>query len=165
MRKVRTFTDLRGQVHELKITMATRRKIRDACEVDLLAAIQDTTLLQTVLARITEDDEFVLSAVGVIVGVDASALEEAADAQVYADASTALVEAIVDFFPSSSPVRKPLQTVLDNQTAMRQAEGEIVEATMMQAIGQAYGMASSASPIQTNGSGECPAPSGETLAA
>jgi hypothetical protein len=165
MRKVRTFTDLRGQVRELKITMATRRKIRDACEVDLLAAIQDTTLLQTVLTRITEDDEFVLSAVGAIVGVDASALEESADAQVYADASTALVEAIVDFFPSSSPVRKPLQTVLDSQTAMRQAEGEIVEATMMRAIREAFGTAFNASPTQTNGSGACPEPSAEILAA
>ena len=165
MRKPRTFTDLRGQVYELKITLATRRKIRDACEVDLLAAIQDTALLQSVLTRITEDDEFVLSAVGVIVGVDASALEEAADAQVYADASTALVEAIVDFFPSSSPVRKPLQTVLDNQTLMRQAEGEIVEATMMRAIREAFGTASNASQTQTNGSGECPEPSAEILAA
>jgi len=142
MRKPRTFADLRGQVYELKITLATRRKIRDACEVDLLAAIQDTALLQSVLTRITEDDEFVVSAVSAITGISAELIEEHSDAQVYADASTALVEAIVDFFPRSSPVRKPLETVLENQTAIIQGQAEILEAAMMRALG-ASGMGSS----------------------
>ena len=109
MRAKQTFTTLDGKTHQVKLTMAARRKIREATEIDLLRAVENPELLSEVLTRITEDDEFVLTALGAVLDIPVETLEAAADATVYADASTALVEAIVDFFPDSSPLKRPLR--------------------------------------------------------
>lgn len=133
-RRSGTWTDLTGKVHEARITLAGRKKVREATEVDLLTAVQDASVLQTVLERIVTDDDFVLTALAAIEGVRAEDLEAVADATVYSEASTALVEAIVDFFPDSSPAKKALRVALENQTILREAEAAIVEATLLQAI-------------------------------
>ena len=135
MRKKQTFTTLDGKTHQVKLTMAARRKIRDATEIDLLRAVEKPELLSEVLTRITEDDEFVLTALGAVLDIPVETLEAAADATVYADASTALVEAIVDFFPDSSPIKKPLRLAVENGTILTESRAAIIEATLMQAIG------------------------------
>lgn len=135
MRAKQTFTTLDGKTHQVKLTMAARRKIRDATEIDLLRAVEKPELLSEVLTRITEDDEFVLTALGAVLDVSLETLEAAADATVYADASTALVEAIVDFFPDSSPIKKPLRLAVENGTILTESRAAIIEATLMQAIG------------------------------
>lgn len=135
MRAKQTFTDLNGKTYHVKITMAARRKIREATEIDLLRAVENPDILGEVLTRITEDDEFVLTALGALLDISAEQLEAAADATVYADASTALVEAIVDFFPESSPLKKPLRLAVENSTILTESHAAIIEATLMQAIG------------------------------
>lgn len=135
MRAKQTFTTLDGKTHQVKLTMAARRKIREATEIDLLRAVENPELLSEVLTRITEDDEFVLTALGAVLDIPVEALEAAADATVYADASTALVEAIVDFFPDSSPLKKPLRLAVENGTILTESRAAIIEATLMQAIG------------------------------
>ena len=135
MRAKQTFTTLDGKTHQVKLTMAARRKIREATEIDLLRAVENPELLSEVLTRITEDDEFVLTALGAVLDIPVETLEAAADATVYADASTALVEAIVDFFPNSSPLKKPLRLAVENGTILTESRAAIIEATLMQAIG------------------------------
>ena len=135
MRAKQTFTTLDGRTHQVKLTMAARRKIREATEIDLLRAVEKPELLSEVLTRITEDDEFVLTALGAVLDVPLETLEAVADATVYADASTALVEAIVDFFPDSSPIKKPLRLAVENGTILTESRAAIIEATLMQAIG------------------------------
>lgn len=135
MRAKQTFTTLDGKTHQVKLTMAARRKIRDATEIDLLRAVEKPELLSEVLTRITEDDEFVLTALGAVLDIPPETLEAVADATVYADASTALVEAIVDFFPDSSPIKKPLRLAVENGTILTESRAAIIEATLMQAIG------------------------------
>lgn len=135
MRQKQTFTTLDGKTHSVKITMAGRRKIREATEIDLLRAVEQPNLLTEVLTRITEDDEFVLTALGALLDVSAESLEAVADATVYADASTALVEAIVDFFPDSSPIKRPLRLAVENGTILTESRAAMIEATLMQAIG------------------------------
>lgn len=137
MRQTQTFTDLAGKTHAVKITMAGRRKVRDATEIDLLRAVERPEILSDVLARITDDDEFVVTALGAILGVAPESIEAEADATVYAEASTALVEAIVDFFPDSSPLKKPLKLAVENSTILTESRAAIIEATLMQAIGTA----------------------------
>lgn len=137
MRQKQTFTTLDGKTHSVKITMAGRRKIREATEIDLLRAVEKPDLLTEVLTRITEDDEFVLTALGALLDVSAESLEAVADATVYADASTALVEAIVDFFPDSSPIKRPLRLAVENGTIVTESRAAVIEATLMQAIGTA----------------------------
>jgi len=135
MRQKQTFTTLDGKTHSVKITMAGRRKIREATEIDLLRAVEQPNLLTEVLTRITEDDEFVLTALGALLDVSTESLEAVADATVYADASTALVEAIVDFFPDSSPIKRPLKLAVENGTILTESRAAMIEATLMQAIG------------------------------
>lgn len=135
MRVKQAFTTLDGKTYQVKLTMAARRKIRDATEIDLLRAVENPELLSEVLTRITEDDEFVLTALGAVLDIPVETLEAAADATVYADASTALVEAIVDFFPDSSPIKKPLRLAVENGTILTESRAAIIEATLMQAIG------------------------------
>lgn len=135
MRAKQTFTTLDGKTYQVKLTMAARRKIREATEIDLLRAVENPELLSEVLTRITEDDEFVLTALGAVLDIPVETLEAAADATVYADASTALVEAIVDFFPDSSPLKKPLRLAVENGTILTESRAAIIEATLMQAIG------------------------------
>lgn len=135
MRAKQTFTTLDGKTYQIKLTMAARRKIREATEIDLLRAVEKPELLSEVLTRITEDDEFVLTALGAVLDVPLETLEAVADATVYADASTALVEAIVDFFPDSSPIKKPLRLAVENGTILTESRAAIIEATLMQAIG------------------------------
>lgn len=137
MRAKQAFTTLDGKTHQIKLTMAARRKIREATEIDLLKAVEKPELLSEVLTRITEDDEFVLTALGAVLDIPAETLEAEADATVYADASTALVEAIVDFFPDSSPLKKPLRLAMDSSTILTESRAAIIEATLMQAIGTA----------------------------
>jgi hypothetical protein len=117
--------------------MAARRRVRDATEIDLLRAVERPEILSDVLTRITEDDEFVVTALGAILGVTPESIEAEADATVYAEASTALVEAIVDFFPDSSPLKKPLRLAVESSTILTESRAAIIEATLMQAIGTA----------------------------
>lgn len=137
MRQTQTFTDLAGKTHAVKITMAARRRVRDATEIDLLRAVERPEILSDVLTKITEDDEFVVTALGAILGVTPESIEAEADATVYAEASTALVEAIVDFFPDSSPLKKPLRLAVESSTILTESRAAIIEATLMQAIGTA----------------------------
>jgi hypothetical protein len=141
MRRRQAFTDLRGVEHQVKITLAGRRKIRDATEVDLLRAVENPEVLGEVLRRITEDDDFVLTALGAILDIPAETLEAAADSTVYADASTAFVEAIVDFFPASSPLKKPLAASIENGMILAQGQASIMEAALLQGLKQAIGTA------------------------
>ena len=133
-RKSGTWTDLSGKIHEARITLAGRKKVREATEVDLLTAVQDASVLQVVLDRIITDDDFVLTALAAIEGVRVEDLESVADATVFSEASTALVEAIVDFFPDSSPVKKALKLAVQNGEILRESQAAIIEATLLQAI-------------------------------
>ena len=134
MRQTQTFTDLAGKTHAVKITMAARRKVRDATEIDLLRAVERREVMEEVLKRITEDDEFVVTVLGAILGVTPESIEAEADTTVYVDASTALVEAIVDFFPDSSPIKESLRLAVKNNIILAESQAAIIEAVLMQAI-------------------------------
>jgi hypothetical protein len=114
--------------------MAARRRVRDATEIDLLRAVERREVMEEVLKRITEDDEFVVTVLGAILGVTPESIEAEADTTVYVDASTALVEAIVDFFPDSSPIKESLRLAVKNNIILAESQAAIIEAVLMQAI-------------------------------
>lgn len=133
MRQTQTFTDLAGKTHAVKITMAARRRVRDATEIDLLRAVERPEVMREVLKRLP-DDEFVVTVLAAILGVTPESIEAEADTTVYVDASTALVEAIVDFFPDSSPIKESLRLAVKNNIILAESQAAIIEAVLMQAI-------------------------------
>lgn len=127
------YRDRAGQPHSISITLLTRRQIRDQLGVDLLAAAHDPQQLTQILDDISSGD-LLWRMLAVIEGTTEDALLSVADGTTEEQAGTALLQAIIDFFPQSSPLREPLRRLVV-QAEITQAEAaSTVEQMLLAAI-------------------------------
>jgi hypothetical protein len=154
------YTDMTGAEHRVAITMQHRFQIKAKTGMDLLAAAGSPDRILELLEKISNDDFFVISCLAIIEGQTEEALMSVADGSVMENASTAFVEALLDFYPPSNPMVKPLRTFIDRSTKQVQEVFSAIEAGMDQ-IAQTMDLLTvgSPSPILTNGSGESSASS------
>ncbi len=148
------YVDMAGVEHVLRITLATARQLRESVQIDLLKAVSEPATLKQLLDRIGEDPAFVFEFLAIVEGVSAEALEAVADATVLEAASTAMVEAIIDFFPESSPLKGPIRNLMTQVEINQKASSALIEAALENAISEAFRSAESSLPMATSGSGE-----------
>ena len=148
------YVDIAGVEHVLRITLATARRLKDSVQIDLLKTVSEPATLKQLLDRIGEDPAFVFEFLAIVEGVSAEALEAVADATVLEAASTAMVEAIIDFFPESSPLKGPIRNLMTQVEISQKASSALIEAALENAISEAFRSAESSSPMATSGSGE-----------
>lgn len=148
------YVDIAGVEHVLRITLATARRLKESVQIDLLKAVSEPATLKQLLDRIGEDPAFVLEFLAIVEGVSAEALEAVADATVLEAASTAMVEAIIDFFPESSPLKGPIRNLMTQVEINQKASSALIEAALENAISEAFRSAESSLPMATSGSGE-----------
>lgn len=148
------YVDIAGVEHVLRITLATARQLRESVQIDLLKAVSEPATLKQLLDRIGEDPAFVFEFLAIVEGVSAEALEAVADATVLEAASTAMVEAIIDFFPESSPLKGPIRNLMTQVEINQKASSALIEAALENAISEAFRSAESSSLMATSGSGE-----------
>ena len=148
------YVDIAGAEHVLRITLGTARRLKESVQIDLLKAVSEPATLQQLLDRIGEDPAFVFEFLAIVEGVSAEALEAVADATVLEAASTAMVEAIVDFFPESSPLKGPIRNLMTQVEINQKASSALIEAALENAISEAFRSAESLSPMAMSGSGE-----------
>lgn len=148
------YVDIAGVEHVLRITLATARQLKELVQIDLLKAVSEPATLKLLLDRIGEDPAFVFEFLAIVEGVSAEALEAVADASVLEAASTAMVEAIIDFFPESSPLKGPIRNLMTQVEISQKASSALIEAALENAISEAFRSAESSSPMAKSGSGE-----------
>jgi hypothetical protein len=148
------YVDIAGVEHVLRITLATARQLKESVQIDLLKAVSEPATLKQLLDRIGEDPAFVFEFLAIAEGVSAEALEAVADATVLEAASTAMVEAIIDFFPESSPLKGPIRNLMTQVEINQKASSALIEAALENAISEAVRSAESSLPMATSGSGE-----------
>ena len=116
---MRSYKDINGVEHTLQITLGTRRKLVEALKVDLLQCATDPKLLNELLTNLATDPEYLLKTLAVIEGTTAEALEAVSDGTTNDESAVALVEAIVEFFPESNPIRRTLLDLMSKAKAYR----------------------------------------------
>lgn len=127
------YRDRAGQPHSISITLLTRRQIRDQLGVDLLAAAHDPQQLTQILDDISSGD-LLWRMLAVIEGTTEDALLSVADGTTEEQAGTALLQAIIDFFPQSSPLREPLRRLVVQAKITQANTASTVEQMLLAAI-------------------------------
>jgi hypothetical protein len=120
----RTFTDNAGRSWQIAVTVSTIRRVRAEAGVDLAAAGRTAPGGESVLERIASDPVLLADALYAIVRPEAEARKitpeqfgEALAGDAVEAAADALVEEIVDFFPT--PVRARWRRAMDLAKAAR----------------------------------------------
>jgi len=128
------YRDTAGKVHAVRISIAARQRILDSTEWDLLEMAHNPQRLSEFLTAIQLDDLLIYEILGAIEQVQPAILMEAADGSTHEEASTALLEALADFFPKGSPMKTGLQDLLLKveaaQAEARKAISEQIEAAV-----------------------------------
>ena len=106
------FKLLNDQEVTVSVRLLHRKPIREAVGVDIVAAAHDPDQLKQLLDLLTDPDKL-WTVVSVVSGVSVDDLLAQADGSTEEDAGTALLEAVVSFFPKSSPLRTPLLRLLE----------------------------------------------------
>jgi len=145
------FKLLNDQEITVSVRLSHRKPIREAVGVDIVAAAHDPDQLQQLLNLLTDPDKL-WTVVSVVSGVSVDDLLAQADGSTEEDAGTALLEAVVSFFPKSSPLRTPLLRLLERAKEthgeqVRNAEQLALEAVENLDIGSVISDANQ----QTNG--------------
>jgi len=128
------YRDTAGKVHPVRISIAARQRILDLTEWDVLEMAHNPQRLSEFLAAIQLDDTLIYEVLAAIEQAPSATLMEAADGSTHEEASTALLEALADFFPKGSPMRVGLQDLLAKveqaQAEARKAISEQIEAAV-----------------------------------
>jgi hypothetical protein len=103
------YRDTAGKVHPVRISIAARQRILDSTEWDVLEMAHNPQRLSEFLAAIQLDDTLIYEVLAAIEQAPSATLMEAADGSTHEEASTALLEALADFFPKGSPMKTGLQ--------------------------------------------------------
>lgn len=152
---MRHYTDTKGQQHAVEITLRTRAAIKARHDLDLLACASKPDVLEGLLSRVVEDDAFLFELLSIIEGVPLESLQNAADGSTLEAASQAFLEALIDFFPASSPLRRPLRELNTKALAHHSNVAGTIEAGMLQTVSTMdFPTALSGSLTVTNGSAE-----------
>ena len=120
----RSYTDNAGHRWQISVTVSTIRRVRDEAGVDLAAAGRTAPGGESVLERLATDPVLLADVLYAIVRPEAEAREvtpeqfgEALAGDAVEAAADALVEEIVDFFPT--PVRARWRRAMDLAKAVR----------------------------------------------
>ena len=128
------YRDMNGVQHVVKINMKARQRILDSTEWDVAEMARNPQRLSEFLAAIQLDDTLIYEILAAIEQVPSATLMEAADGSTHEEASTALLEALADFFPKGSPMKTGLQDLLAKveaaQAEARKAISEQIEAAV-----------------------------------
>ena len=128
------YRDTAGKVHPVRISIAARHRILDSTEWDVLEMAHNPQRLSEFLAAIQLDDTLIYEVLAAIEQAPPATLMEAADGSTHEEASTALLEALADFFPKGSPMKVGLQDLLAKveaaQAEARRAISEQIEAAV-----------------------------------
>ena len=128
------YRDTAGKTHPVRISIAARQRILDSTEWDVLEMAHDPQRLSEFLAAIQLDDTLIYEVLAAIEQAPPVTLMEAADGSTHEEASTALLEALADFFPKGSAMKVGLQDLLAKveaaQDQARQAISEQIEAAV-----------------------------------
>jgi hypothetical protein len=128
------YRDTAGKVHPVRISIAARQRILDSTEWDVLEMAHNPQRLSEFLAAIQLDDTLIYEVLAAIEQAPSATLMEAADGSTHEEASTALLEALADFFPKGSPMKTGLQDLLAKveaaQAEARRAISEQIEAAV-----------------------------------
>lgn len=128
------YRDTAGKVHPVRISIAARQRILDSTEWDVLEMAHNPQRLSEFLAAIQLDDTLIYEVLAAIEQAPSATLMEAADGSTHEEASTALLEALADFFPKGSAMKVGLQDLLAKveaaQDQARQAISEQIEAAV-----------------------------------
>lgn len=96
-----TYTDRSGTAHRLRIDGLICRKLKQETGIDLLECARSPKAIEHVLRQLN-DPEVIMAACAVIEGVAADSVETfwaSWDGDTFEAATSALLEAIADFFP------------------------------------------------------------------
>ena len=150
-----SFIDMLGERHELTITLAHRAQIKKRTGWDLVELAHKPERLQALLEALQADDDLLWQMISILTEKPAAALLAAADGSTLEDASAALLEALTDFFPASSPLRRPLENLWRQLQRTRQQAAGAIEERLLTAVNN-LDIASviSGSTQSTSGSGE-----------
>ena len=150
-----SFIDMLGERHELTITLAHRARIKRTTGWDLVELAHKPERLQALLEALQADDDLLWQILSILTEKPAAALLAAADGSTLEDASAALLEALTDFFPASSPLRRPLENLWRQLQRTRQQAAGAMEEQLIAAV-NSLDIASviSGSTQSTSGSGE-----------
>ena len=122
------YRDTVGETHELRINLNHRDRIRDATEWDLLRLAHEPDQIDGFIRAVQEDNDLRWVIIAEIERKDAQQLKELADGTVNDDALAALLDAVGDFFQTSSPLKTAYQALLEHtRKAQRETTAVIAQ--------------------------------------
>jgi hypothetical protein len=155
---MRTYRDIHGTEHQVQITLGLRSQIREQLQVDLLQAAVKPERLQEILTKVVDDDGFLFSVLSILEQRTVADLMSVFDGETLEQAGTAFLQALIDFFPRSSPMKEPLRTLTEKVERQQQLVHQTVQEGLMQLVqSMDLNTEASSSETPTNGSGESPA--------
>ena len=162
---MQTYTDKNGKPHNLDINLAARFAIKKAHGFDLLKAAADLQHFSELLDKIAADEEFLFSLISIVEKTTPEELMSVLDGTSYQAAESAFVEALIDFFPQSSPIREPVREAIRKQETLAGLMRDQVKTLMTTAVrSEDFSKVLSDSITRTSGSGESLEPAGELAA-
>ena len=149
------FIDTAGVVRGLSINLAHRRTIKQETGWDLVELAHKPDRLQALLEALQSDDELLWRILAILTSSTIDELLQAADGTVHEEAASAFLEALTNFFPAASPLRRPLESLWRALRDQRTAAATTIETTLLAAV-QSIGTSSEifGSTTSTSGSGE-----------
>jgi hypothetical protein len=162
---MQTYQDKDGKTHTLDINLGARFAIKKAHGFDLLRAASDLVHFGELLDKIAADEEFLFSLISIVEEKQPEELMAVLDGTSYQAAESAFVEALIDFFPQSSPLREPVREAIRKQETLAGLMRDQVKTLMTTAVNSAdFSKVLSESITRTSGSGESLEPVGELAA-
>ena len=162
---MQTYQDKNGETHTIDINLGARFAIKKAHGFDLLKAASDLVHFGQLLDKIAADEEFLFSLISIVEKQTPEELMAVLDGTSYQAAESAFVEALIDFFPQSSPLREPVREAIRKQETLAGLMREQVRTLMTTAVrSEDFSKVLTESITQTNGSGESQERSAELAA-
>ncbi len=135
----------------VSVRLSHRKPIREAVGVDIVAAAHDPDQLRQLLDLLTDPDKL-WTVVSVVSGVPVDDLLAQADGSTEEEAGTALLGSLISFFPKSSPMRNPLNRLLEKAKEQHSQQLQTAEAMAMEVVeGMVIGSEISDAEVPTNG--------------
>ena len=117
----------------VSVRLSHRKPIREAVGVDIVAAAHDPDQLRQLLDLLPDPDKL-WTVVSVVSGISVDDLLANADGSTEEEAGTALLESLISFFPKSSPMRNPLNRLLEKAKEQHDQQLQTAEAMAMEVV-------------------------------
>jgi hypothetical protein len=117
----------------IDVRLAHRKPIREAVGLDIVEAAHNPDKLSELLDALTDSDKL-WQIVSVVSGISVDDLLANADGSTEEEAGTALLESLISFFPRSSPMRNPLNRLLEKAKEQHDQQLQTAEAMAMEVV-------------------------------